>query len=354
MATVSNTGPVLAHSRRQAFSLATFFPGYFALVMATGIVSITAHLHGLDRLATALFWLNLAFYAGLWVLTLLRFLNFREQLVDDLTHHARGPAFLTKVAATCVLGSQFAGLTPWLGVAKGLWFFGVALWVVLSYAFFTAIIVREHKPPLETGIHGGWLLIVVSTESLCVLGATLGSTSDAGAGMLLVALLAHLLGAMLYIVLITLILYRWMFFTLTAEQMMPPYWINMGALAITTLAGTRLLLAQSKWPLLRDLAPFLTGSTLLFWAAGSWWIPLLLLVGAWRHLWRRVPFSYEPQYWSLVFPLGMYSAATWMLGQVVGIAWLHSISAVFLVLALAVWAVTLMGMLTDWSRIVRQ
>jgi len=337
-----------ARSQRQASGLATLFPGYFALVMATGIVSLAAHLHGLEIVAKVLFGLNLGFYAGLWVLTLLRFLRFRQQLLDDLTHHALGPAFLTKVAATCVLGSQFAALTPWLRIAQCLWFFGLALWVLLSYAFFTAVIVREPKPPLETGIHGGWLLIVVSTESLCVLGATLGPALGPSPIMLLVSLLAYLLGAMLYLVLITLILYRWMFFTMTAEQMMPSYWINMGALAITTLAGTRLLLAQNHWSLLRDLAPFLTGFTLFFWAAGTWWIPLLVIVGIWRHRSRHVPLSYSPQYWSLVFPLGMYSAATWMLGQATRIALFERISAIFLAVALAAWCITSIGMIRNW------
>jgi tellurite resistance protein TehA-like permease len=300
-----------------------------------------------------LFGLNLGFYAGLWVLTLFRFARFQRQFLDDLTHHARGPAFLTKVAATCVLGTQFAALTPWVTIAEWLWFLGLALWVLLSYAFFTAVIVRERKPPLETGIHGGWLLIVVSTESLCVLGATLGPALGRGTMMLLVSLLAYLLGAMFYLVLITLILYRWMFFTMTAEQMMPPYWINMGALAITTLAGTRLLLAQDHWSLLHDLAPFLTGFTLFFWAAGSWWIPLLVIVGIWRHRSRHVPLTYDPQYWSLVFPLGMYSAATWMLGRATGIAPLRPISAVFLALALAAWCITLTGMIRTWTGLMR-
>jgi hypothetical protein len=39
-------------------SLATFVPGYFALVMTTGIVSLAAHFLGHEHLAQALFWLN--------------------------------------------------------------------------------------------------------------------------------------------------------------------------------------------------------------------------------------------------------------------------------------------------------
>ena len=102
--------------------IATFFPGYFALVMATGIVSLAAHFLGHEYLAQALFLLNVGAYAVLWAITAVRFLRYRAQLIYDLTHHTRGVTFLTKVAATCVLGTQFAVLTPFMSVAIGLWF----------------------------------------------------------------------------------------------------------------------------------------------------------------------------------------------------------------------------------------
>ena len=86
----------------------------------------------------------------------------------------------------------------------------------------------------------------------------------------------YLLGAMLYLSIITLIFYRFTFFPLTAEQLTPPYWINMGAVAITTLAGSPLLLpAGPHGRSSAMLRPFLTGFTLFFWATATWWIPLL-------------------------------------------------------------------------------
>src|SRR5215831_6816055 len=101
------------------------FPGYFALVMATGIVSIASLFAGFPTLARTLFWLNIFFYAALWVLTLARFALYRRSVVADLTSHARSVLFLTTVAATEVLGSQVAQLTDRSDVAKGLWFFGI-------------------------------------------------------------------------------------------------------------------------------------------------------------------------------------------------------------------------------------
>jgi tellurite resistance protein TehA-like permease len=87
-------------------ALATLFPGYFALVMATGIISLAAHFLGLPHIAQVLFWVNMTAYVVLWVLTVLRLVYYRAQLIDDLTHHARGVTFLTTVAGTCILGNQ--------------------------------------------------------------------------------------------------------------------------------------------------------------------------------------------------------------------------------------------------------
>ncbi|MFN2634189.1 MAG: hypothetical protein ABR610_12305 [Thermoanaerobaculia bacterium] len=51
--------------------------------------------------------------------------------------------------------------------------------------------------------------------------------------------------------------------------------------------------------------------TLLFRAAATWWIPMLLILGFWRHVTRRFPLTYNPLYWGAVFPLGMYTVCTY-------------------------------------------
>jgi len=51
-------------------------PAYFALVMATGIISIAAHLLGMGQVAIALFWFNVIAFGIIWLLTISRVIWF--------------------------------------------------------------------------------------------------------------------------------------------------------------------------------------------------------------------------------------------------------------------------------------
>jgi tellurite resistance protein TehA-like permease len=76
----------------------------------------------------------------------------------------------------------------------------------------------------------------------------------------------------------------------------------------------------------RATAGFVEGFSFALWAFGTWWIPLLAVLGFWRHVRHRWPLSYEPTLWSVVFPLGMYSVATLTFGKVTRLAFMAPLS----------------------------
>jgi tellurite resistance protein TehA-like permease len=320
-------------------------PAYFALAMATGIVSIACELTGLHAIAVALFVLNLAFYPGLWLLLIARVVRHRDRVRADFLHHGRAVGFFTIVAATCVVGSQCLVIGESVTAALVLWFAGIALWAVLVYTVFAILTVKAEKPALAEGLNGGWLVGVVAAQSVAVLGAQLAPHLGAHAPEALVFSLAMWLGGgMLYFWIIALIFYRYTFFPMAPSDLAPPYWINMGAAAISTLAGTMLVAAAPYSPVLDQILPFVRGFTFMWWATATWWIPMLVILGVWRHGIRKFPFRYDPLYWGAVFPLGMYTVCTIRISRAVDAAFLATISQGFVFVALGAWIVVATGM----------
>jgi tellurite resistance protein TehA-like permease len=344
-----------AAAPRQPDGLAGMSPASFGMVMATGIVAIAAQLSELPRVARGLFALSLVMYAVLWVLTLLRLARYRQRFVGDLFDHLRGPGFFTVVAATSLLGSQFLLLSAEVDIGIALWALALALWVALTYTIFTGLTVKPVKPTLAEGINGAWLLGVVSTQSIAALSALL-ATHVGQPGRLelnFLALSMWLWGGMLYIWMMSLIFYRYTFFTLEPGDLSPPYWINMGAMAISTLAGALLILNSGHAPFLQSLLPFIKGFTVFYWATGTWWIPMLLLLGVWRHVYRRFPLKYDPLYWGAVFPLGMYAASTHQMIDALDLEFLGFLPPVVLAVALLAWAAAFIGLVSDVVRRLR-
>jgi tellurite resistance protein TehA-like permease len=87
--------------------------------------------------------------------------------------------------------------------------------------------------------------------------------------------------------------------------------------------------------------------TLLFWATATWWIPMLVILGVWRHLVRHFPLRYDPLYWGAVFPLGMYTVGTYRLGQIVDVPEIMAIPRLFIWVALLAWTAAAVGLVRD-------
>ena len=201
------------------------------------------------------------------------------------------------------------------------------------------------------GVNGSWLLWIVATQSLSIAAAVLVPAWPSQT-VLLAPVAAGLwcVGLLLYLMVVALILLRWLTVPLTPATLGPPYWILMGATAISVLAGARDLALPAGIPVVRATAGFVEGFTFALWAFGTWWIPLLIILGLWRHVRRHWPLTYEPTLWSVVFPLGMYSVATLTFGKAAHLAFMEPLARFMLWVAVAAWALVATAFL---ARLVR-
>jgi tellurite resistance protein TehA-like permease len=335
-------GPV-AGRHAAAEAVATLHPGYFALVMGTGIVSIGMRNHGLGALSAGLLWLTAIGYVVLVVLTISRALYFPAALRSDFTDPRRGFGFFTFVAGTDVLGTRLA-LDGHRNTALALLGVGWVAWIVLGYVVpWTAVLGRAERPVIA-GANGTWFIWVVASQSLAVLAAALEPTVSTGRRELaLLAVFSWAVGVFLYAAVGIFVAARMMLYPLLPVDLTPPYWVAMGATAITVLAGARIV-QMADAPMVTVTRGLVAGASVVFWAFGTWLIPALIAAGWWRHVTHRIPLRYEATLWSIVFPVGMYGVAGHYLGAADHLPIVRAIGENETWAALVVWAVTFVAM----------
>ncbi|NUR60941.1 MAG: tellurite resistance protein permease [Catenulispora sp.] len=327
----------------------TLHPGYFALVMATGIVSIAMRNQHALPLSVTLLWIAMAGYAVLVALTVWRLVRFGTDMAADLADPRRAFGLFTFVAGTNVLGTRLvADARTTAGLA--LLAVGLAFWLVLGYVVpWTALLGRVRRPVLQDA-NGTWFIWVVASQSVAVLAAALEPTVVTGRRELaLLAVLSWSVGAFLYASTAVLVTARMLLYPFTPEDLTPPYWVAMGATAITVVAGARIV-QMADAPMVAATRGLVAGVSVVFWAFGTWLIPPLIFAGIWRHVMHRLPLRYEPTLWSIVFPLGMYSAASTYLGNADHLPIVRSIGDAESWVALTAWLAVFSAMLRHLGR----
>lgn len=319
-------------------------PGYFALVMASGIISLGLDLRGFTALSLVLFVTCAGAYAILLVLTGWRLVQFREAMAADFHEPRRAFGFFTFVAGTNVLGVR-AGAEGWYPATAVLLCVAGLVWLVLGYVVpWSAVLGREERPVVAAA-NGTWFIWVVASQSVAVSAATLETvSSSARSGLAVLAVLSWSVGVFLYAASAVLVSLRLMLYRLEPVDFDPPYWVSMGAVAITVVAGARIVEMDSA-PMVDATRGLVAGLSVVFWCFATWLIPVLVAAGWWRHVRRGVPLRYEATLWSIIFPLGMYAVAGIYLGRADRLPLVESIGSGWLWVAVSAWVVVLVAML---------
>ena len=168
----------------------------------------------------------------------------------------------------------------------------------------------------------------------------------------MIAVLSWSVGLFLYAACGIFVVLRVMLFSFEPEDFDPPYWVAMGAVAISVVAGARIVEMEDA-PIIDVTRGVIAGTSVILWAFAIWLIPVLLAVGVWRHFFRSVPLKYEPTLWSMVFPFGMFAVAGIYLGRANHLPIIGFIGAAWFWVALLAWVLTAGAMVIDVARRVR-
>ena len=352
MKTATDTPDTLGS--RVAQAVQTLTPGYFALTMASGIVSVGLELEGFHALSAAFLVVCAISYAVILVLSLIRLVRFRTDMRHDFLDPSRAFGFFTFIAGTNVLGARL-GMAGWPGATAVLLVLAVLAWVVLGYVVpWTAVLGRDERPVVKDA-NGSWFIWCVASQSVAVAAASLEPLSgpDWHAPLALVAVVSWSVGLIQYAAAGIFVSLRLLTFPIRPKDLRPQYFVAMGAMAISVLAGARIVEMASA-PMVDATRGLVAGSSVVFWSFASWLFPVVLAAGWWRHVKHRVPLSYEPGLWSVIFPLGMYAVAGIYLGRADHLPIVAAIGQAELWLAVAAFLATLVGMLWHvWATLVR-
>ncbi len=349
-----------------SYHIKNFHPASFAMVMATGIMSIAFETMAFPGIARVLFALNSVFYLVLSAFLLTRVVFFLPDLMADLGVLRRALLSLTFVVGTNTIGMQLILFHQAVSLVIFLWFTALTAWFVCSYFILSDFIGMREKSLCET-VSGATLLIAVSATSIALLGITLLNAMHMSDGFTYLAAGGFwFLGFVSYLIIIALLTYRLFFRSSDPVNWEAPYWICMGAAAIITLTGSEFVTRMGLPPTWDNLRETVLWMTVFAWIIGTAWIPYLLFRDIQKFTrtdtsrptpfwiktfpWLKLTFgkechAYDPSLWSRVFPMGMYTASLLSLMSATGYEFLAIISQYWGWFALLVWFLTLIGML---------
>lgn len=312
-------------------------PDIFAVVMATGIVSVAADDRHYPRISDALAAVSSLAFVLLTAGLIVRVIARPQSAVGEIGDPDVALRMFTAVAACSVLGVRFNRhpvLVWMLGAAS------LAAWLLLVPLACRDVASRP-RAELRDHAHGAWLLASVGTAGLGITAADL-AVDERSTGLLLVAVAFWLLGLAAYLAVTWLVAWRAASAPFVPDQVTPDSWILMGALAIATVTGDHVLFATDA--VNAGGLGWVRPATFVLWVIASLWIPVLLYAEMWRVDSRAGSLHFAGVWWSAVFPLGMYAAASAETASVQNRPPLVTISLVLFWVALTVWLLVAVGL----------
>lgn len=287
---------------------------WFTAVMATSMIASISQWYGYEGIVPYFFIASLAILFTVVVFKTGQTVLFYKDTLAEMINPEKTLYFFTIVGSVNFAGICFAQIFHLYTTATLFWYVAIGLWLVISLSSFGILFLnrKSEDRKIEDTLHGGWFFATVGTQSTALLGIIVAEYATTQ--VLFIQFFSYVLwsiGASLYLVFTALIILRLVFYRFDSNAVLSPYWMNIGAAAITSIAGTVLHRhIETIGGPFTDFLPFLKGISLLFWSFGLWWMPCLIILTVRKLIYRNEGTLFTVGYWEIVFALGLCADST--------------------------------------------
>lgn len=314
---------------------------WFTAVMATIMIASISHMFGYEVIAPYFFLTSLAILFTVFVFKAVQTAIFYKDSLEEMFNPEKTFYFFTIVGTVNFVGICFSRIFHLTTAASICWYIAIGLWLGVTLSSFSILFLsrKSEDRKIEDILHGGWFFATVGTQSTALLGIVVAEHAR-GHGLFtqIFSFALWSVGASLYLVFMAFIILRLIFYRFDSNTLLSPYWMNVGAAAITAITGAVLHRhIQAVGGPFVDFLPFLKGISLLFWSFGLWWMPFLIILAL-----RKLAYSDEGTlftvgYWEIVFALGLYADGTIRMAGLFEGQYLVAISIGFSIASIILW-----------------
>ncbi|MCF6157941.1 MAG: hypothetical protein E3K32_05075 [wastewater metagenome] len=292
----------------------SFDTRWFTAAMATIMIASVSQFYGFGTVVPYFFIASLAIFFSVIVFKTARVIVFYKDSLNELLNPEKNLYSFTIVGTINLTGVCLSRVFHLYTAALIFWYVAIGFWVIISLTLFSILFLHQksEERKIEDILHGGWFFAIIGAQSTAFLGIIVAEhEAQHMVGIQLFSFALWSIGASLYIIFITLTILRMVFYQFGSSAILSPYWMNIGAAALTALTGTALYqhISGTGGPL-ADLLPFLKGISLLFWSLGLWWLPFLIILAIRKQIQSSEGLTFTVGYWEVAFALGLYTNST--------------------------------------------
>lgn len=287
---------------------------WFTVVTATTIIASISQLYGYEKVSPYFFIAGLVAFLSIAVFMIVRACLFYKETLNELINPEKTLYLFTVVVAVSLVGVCFSRIFHLQTTASVCWYVAIGFWLGISLFSFSILFLHHKSEDREIVniLHGGWFFVTAGTQSVAFLGVIVAEHSITHAIFFqLFSFALWSIGASLYLIFMTLIIMRLVFYRFDSNACLSPYWMNVGAAAITALTGSALYqyINIIGGPFV-DFLPFLKGISLFFWSFGLWWLPFLIVLAIRKRTSNSEGFAFTVGYWEVALAIGLYASGT--------------------------------------------